>query len=389
MNPSQLQKHTPAGLLVKHLDWSDKQRRILTANCQAESYFHPDRGFEFDESDLPHFLLTNEAIDNRQVFTDWKTKGCKSSLIAGAWTRVLFHGGWEFTSHADEHTYNLQTETLFIDLRIPKTRRDIFSLLADGDKSRPICSVHDLDAQALRYYARQHVFAGFSKLTRHDSKAHYPWSCTRHHVMDWNYVGMPRTRPNKWWIEMKPHADGEAAADAWKEWAFATDSAGQHYYCEQWERRKSLNLRNNNEGDEDKGEVDRPMMLALRMKQNPQNKDGILIVVGNEFNYCLSQRPINSNQDAAHASLVALVDDAVTRGDLDAARQWLGSMQGGHGHVHTSQDNPTHNSWTIDAAIEFWKEGTSLLTPGDVTVSGSSVDDCTIIWNDAAQSEMR
>jgi hypothetical protein len=58
----------------------------------------------------------------------------------------------------------------------------------------------------------------------------YSQVCTRHHCIDWNYVGTPRPRPNKWWVEMHPDKD------IWKEWAYATDDHGQHYYMERWER---------------------------------------------------------------------------------------------------------------------------------------------------------
>ena len=38
---------------------------------------------------------------------------------------------------------------------------------------------------------------------------------TRHHCIDWNYVGEPRPRPNKWRVEMGP------GGDVWREWGFA------------------------------------------------------------------------------------------------------------------------------------------------------------------------
>jgi hypothetical protein len=376
-------------IIDKHLDWSEKQRRILTANGQADDFFRPGRGFAFETSSLPHYFLMNQSLDNRLVFRKWKreqdeaivTKTTPPSPIAGAWTRVLFYGGWEFTTHAEEITYNLQTNTLFIDLRIPKTRDQVLSHVMGSSN---ISSVNDLDADQLRYYARVHVFAGHSKLQYHgndDKSTPFPWSCTRHHVMDWNFVGKARTRPNQWWIDMKP-TSGDTAANAWKEWAFATDFAGQHYYCEQWERITGSTYPGGRCEAGDASENVRPRMLALRMNKNDQKMDGILIIIGNEFNYCFCQRSnLLSQSSESHASLVSLVDDAVERGDLNMARQWLGSVQGGHGQVHTLQDNVTHNSWTIDAAIDFWKQGTSLIEPGDVIVNGSTVEDCTVTWN--------
>lgn len=43
---------------------------------------------------------------------------------------------------------------------------------------------------------------------------------TRHHAIDWNYVGRPRPRPNKWRVEMGP------GGDTWKEWGFAKVGCG-------------------------------------------------------------------------------------------------------------------------------------------------------------------
>mmetsp|Transcript_31493 Transcript_31493/g.42648 ORF Transcript_31493/g.42648 Transcript_31493/m.42648 type:complete len:107 (-) Transcript_31493:5-325(-) len=53
----------------------------------------------------------------------------------------------------------------------------------------------------------------------------------RHHAIDWNFhPDYPRSRPNKWRVEMSP--DGMS----FKEWAFATDTFGQAVYMERWSR---------------------------------------------------------------------------------------------------------------------------------------------------------
>lgn len=53
-----------------------------------------------------------------------KLKGTSLGLtIAGAWRRPLFVGGWthsDDTSEDGETTFNLQTASVFIDMRIPK-----------------------------------------------------------------------------------------------------------------------------------------------------------------------------------------------------------------------------------------------------------------------------
>lgn len=118
-----------------------------------------------------------------------------------------------------------------------------------------------MNGDQLQYYARQHVFAGFSRIVTNDSEQLHPvWffpaCCTRHHCIDWNYVGTPRSRPNKWWIESN--------RDVWKEWAFAQDFAGQCYYCERWERIEDGNSN---------------VVVALRKKQQQNSRDGVIVVV--------------------------------------------------------------------------------------------------------------
>lgn len=100
----------------------------------------------------------------------------------------------------------------------------------------------------LRLFARRHAFAGYTRValvcpaSSATNSALPSGSCssdtagregggvggvgrrrgdgggliaTRHHAIDWNYVGLPRPRPNKWRIEMGPGGDN------WKEWGFA------------------------------------------------------------------------------------------------------------------------------------------------------------------------
>lgn len=43
---------------------------------------------------------------------------------------------------------------------------------------------------------------------------------TRHHAVDWNYIGRARPRPNKWRVEMGP------GGNTWREWGFAKVGGG-------------------------------------------------------------------------------------------------------------------------------------------------------------------
>lgn len=84
--------------------------------------------------------------------------------------------------------------------------------------------------------------------------------CTRFHCIDWNFVGVPRPLPNKWWVEMAQDKQ------KWKEWVYATNEDGQYYYCEHWQR---LERGDSNE-----------VTLALRKSPSAEEPDGILVVVG-------------------------------------------------------------------------------------------------------------
>jgi hypothetical protein len=331
---------TMTPLEAKHLDWSNKQSRILTANGEAVKYYVEDRSFPFRQDELPHYHLGRG--ETHEVFASWLPPN-EPLLICGAWERPLFCGSWEHSTDQDEKAYNLQTNTLFIDLRIPTSRRLV---LPDS-----CSSLSSLTNHQLRLYARQHVFGGFS----HHVVEKGRHVCTRHHCIDWNYVGTPRPRPNKWFVEMS--CDNHV----WKEWAYATDDHGQHYYMERWERL-------------DGGSSADGIVLALRRRQ--QDGDGIVVVVGDHFNY-LFDRTLTGKEDTyGKGSLVDLVDFSIAYGDRETAEAFLG-IDAGHGRVS--------GGWMIDAAIQPWKEGTAFITSHDhIRVIGTSIECCHVQWNDVS-----
>jgi hypothetical protein len=320
----------------KHLAWSFNQSRILSADGKALEYYSGERGFPFQEDELPHHHLAKN--DTQQVFRSWlpSIASTASTSICGAWKRPLFCGVWEHSTEDEESVFNVQTNSLFIDLRIPTSRKHVLPA--------ECTSLACLTEQQLRFYARQHVFGGFSKVTTERDRE----VCTRHHCLDWNYVpGNPRPRPNKWWIEMHPKKD------MWKEWAYATDDFGQHYYMERWERLEE-------------GRADQ--RLALRKQEG---SDGILVVVGDHFNYLLSRNLLGTEDLEGRSTLVEVVDAALTRGDRSAAESFL-SMDAGHGRISIG--------WKIDAAIQPWREGYALFEDGDIAVEGDSIDTCHVMW---------
>ena len=118
--------------------------------------------------------------------------------------------------------FNLQTRSLFIDIRIPVGAKRAFA----GCRS-----LSDLSIDDLCLFSQRHAFAGYSvvspdlpsKASPHNQS---PPVCVRHHAIDWNFVGTPRPRPNKWRIEMAPNGN------VWKEWGWPTDDFGQHVYVQ-------------------------------------------------------------------------------------------------------------------------------------------------------------
>jgi hypothetical protein len=344
-------------MVEQHLDWSHKQRRILTANGQASEYYHPARGFPFDETELLHYHLMRRDNHGFAVFEQWRDDQVASPIV-GAWFRPYFGGGpgvYEESSSHEERTYNIQTRTLFVDLRIPRSKSILFEGVSDD--------LNEWSTEQLRWYARQHVFAGYTRVfPQRDTPL--PWSAVRHHCLDWNFVGVGRDRPNKWWIDVPAAASTEPKT--WKEWSYATDDAGQFYYCERWERLDDSPL---------PGLAVSFTMPVAAFRRRVPHQDGVIVVVGSHFNYCLCNE--SPAPEGTYTSLVDLVDGLIENGNHDLVRKWLKRIQGGHGRIDPAR------GWVIDAAIEFWREGSLLWTPDQISIHGGaeSSDDSTSALN--------
>ena len=322
-----------------HLDWTNKQGRILTANGKALQYYSEQNGYPYTKDELPHYYL--EEKTSHSVLKKWAAQQqhiAVSSPIVGAWDRPLFAGQWEHSTNDDETVYNIQTKTLFVDLRIPKSKPiQRWEKLRCGTKHNrndARQALQRMSNEDLRLFARQHVFGGYSMIKIKDRTV-----CTRHHCIDWNYIsGKPRPRPNKWYIEANTE---QHPCNVWKEWSFATDEHKQSYYYERWERIK---------GDE----AGKGFRLAMRRKmKNGEAADGIMVVVGDHFNYILGRNlngrevrcPPNAN------NLVELVDAALENNDRETAISYL-TLDGGHGTVSSG--------WKIDCAIQPWNHSINL-----------------------------
>lgn len=259
----------------EHLDWSSKQGRILTFAGRAVEFYREDL-FTVDE--LPHYELNHGQAE--ETFRRWSADArtgraldARRAGIVGAWNRPLFlgRGGFENTSDAVEHVFNMQSPGLFIDLRIPVRRK---ALVNSSGSARGFSDLSDLE---LRYLARQHVFGGFSRIVAVDDSGTISrrgtrrFVCTRHHFVDWNYIGHARNRPNKWYIE---HPGlGSGLRDVWMEHSFTNHfDTGQPYYSERWSR--------HNGDDSGKG-------IVISCISRKGTAHALLIVIGNRFSFVL------------------------------------------------------------------------------------------------------
>ena len=153
------------------------------------------RSQDYNEADLPHYHLRKR--DTKQTFALWSAQGRRSFEICGAWSRPIFAGGWKESTENDTEAFNLQTPSIFIDMRFPHSR-PTHVLAARGSIAR--CTDEEL-----RWLAQQHCFSGYSLPDQSPSSSSSPPTplhFVRHHIIDWNYhPSFPRPRPNKWWIQ--------------------------------------------------------------------------------------------------------------------------------------------------------------------------------------------
>lgn len=281
------------------LGWSARQAAILTAGGRAEALWKRG-GFEILAEELPHHHLEKgTAVAMALKWRKSASWGCDDRAV-GAFERRLLAGSGDRTTDADEVVRNLQTPSIFVDLRIPRQRPRAASLETCSDWE-------------LRALARQHAFAGYSAF-----RAEH---CVRHHFHDWNYVGTPRTVPNKWRIE--------GHGSRWTEWSWATDAHGQSYYLEQWQRLEDA--------------ADSLALVAEGI---------VVVVVGDHLNYVRNRRAKLPTR-GAFANLADAVDAAVADGRRRDAASLLAFDAG---HATRAPDG----TWIVDLALQPWHEGEPL-----------------------------
>lgn len=311
----------PAGNI---LDWSSKQGRILVGGGLLNERQKPGR--DFSEEELPHYLLRRGLC--REVFLRWRgndERGC----ITGAWKRPLFAGGWDESTELDTLAFNIQSPSLFVDLRIPVERPGHLAM----KKGLEDCSLEDL-----RFLSRQHCFSGYS----------FPsegWVYTRHHAIDWNYhPSFPRPRPNKWRAEM--NASNKMS---FKEYSTTLDTHQVPVYMERWQRF---------EGDS----MGKKYFAAMCLTGAPGcERQSIFVIVGNHF-ACARDRPFYPDFYRAHGpGGPALVDHAVIVGNRESAEVYL-DLEGSYGMVF---NNSSSKKWTIMKCTHPWLEKRQLISERD------------------------
>ena len=352
--------------MARFENWSSTQGHILTGGGRLEQCFVPGRDFRSPE-DLPHYWKTKGLKQCREQYHSWlfreNRRMAATAGAVGAWCRPLFSGGWMTSSEQDTVVRNLQTPSIFIDLRIPKGR-------PSGSRGwGGAQSFEDLTNAQLRLLSRQHCFAGYTLCESNvakkqdGSRATGLPVCVRHHAIDWNFhPRFPRSRPNKWYVEPHPSGDGRA----FKEWGYASDPRnGQAIYMERWKNLSGPGLR------------DGPYLVLRRVPRSDQEPDAFLVVVGNHFAYCRDRvGPLASCSYANRGGCASLADAAYTADDRNALIQ-LVNLEGSYGRV---------DSWIIEHSTIPWREGARLISAGEVSISKSEIADrpqncrATVFW---------
>jgi hypothetical protein len=263
----------------------------------------------------------------------------------------------------------LQTPNHFIDVRIPHR--------AAGFASHAQCA-SDLTDDELRLLVRQHAFAGYTRGGAEDAAVPMPpvgadpAICTRHHLIDYNYIGTPRPRPNKWHAVPSAATPATAAVDEWLETSFASTPDGQPYYYEEWYRLAA-----------DAGAKSTRDSLALIAPQTSDCPAAMVIRIGNLFNYAVARpdevsvplaptRPkprnlmhkpptipqVTSALDRFGSSPHDAVDKALAAGERSVAEGAL-SLQAGHGRIIPGASEADER-WVIDASLQPWRCGDCL-----------------------------
>jgi hypothetical protein len=327
---------------------------------------------DFLPSDLPHYLLQNNLTE--ETFRRWKKANRRSFSIVGCWSRPIFAGGWQESSFNDTEAYNLQTPSLFIDMRFPLKRpTKLLSIKKD---------LNDCSSIDLRVLARQHCFSGYS-LPETLPIEQYPLDTkefpifTRHHVIDWNlHPQFPRNRPNRWWIEVNDvNKEGKGS---FKEHSIIRNKATNlPVYFERWARIPPYPHQRIK------------YFAARKLRRNVTDRDCVLIVTGMHFAIVIDRDMSAATAlfkdkarmehllqhcgggGAAYVDYLLnseLHDTDTLNLHMNSARSYL-DLEGSYGLIQeTNSSVPNRmiqSSWQIRRSTHPWKENHSLFCAED------------------------
>lgn len=383
--------------------WQQVQGSIVTGGGQLTVHSSLDKDFVM--SDLPHFLLQNNL--SHDTFRRWIDADRRSFSIIGCWCRPIFAGGWAESSLHDTEAYNLQTPSLFIDMRFPLKR--------PSDRLKELGPLENYSTLDLRILARQHCFSGYS-LPESMSSEQYTLSqskypvFTRHHIIDWNlHPTFPRNRPNRWWVEVNDAGEGSGS---FKEHSIIRNKdTNLPVYFERWERIPPYPHQ-------------REKYFAARkiLRQGRRERDCVLIVTGNHFALVvdrdtvaattLSKSNTNSGDEMKHlqrhcggggAAYVeyllnpAIHDAQALMENTKKARAYL-DLEGSYGLVVRPTSSKEGVSpvalqvgfWTVVRSTHPWKENQSIFGEFDfVRFTCGNKKPVKFLWTTAQGSQPR
>lgn len=319
--------------MSQHLNWSANQGHIITGAGTINKLLLPNIDYR-DPQNLPHHYLNKKTY--WETFWKWKMKGRRSDMIVGAWSRPIAAGGWLESGEADTVAYNLQTPSLFADIRFPTTMPGNIAYRG---------SLSQCTDEELRYLSRQHCFAGYSLLDKAEDKKNGQF--TRYHIIDWNYhPSFPRPRPNRW------RAECNEDNSSFKEYSVAKDDHGVPVYFERWAR-----YPNDSNGQK--------YLVAWSSRSNPSSpaaRESLLIIVGQHFAFVRDRSvPFPSFQGATGPGGPALVDFALNNNMREEAEAYL-DLEGSYGRIRSDL------TWIIERSTHPWRSNTPLFNSGDITL---------------------
>jgi len=347
--------------------------------------------------------------------------------IVGVWSRPIFCGGWKESGSMDTLAFNIQSPSLFIDMRFPVSRDSFLNtcgVTSTSTRLIPQC-LQECSDEELIILSRQHCFSGYSypeifgrakelelglglnnrsttstsgsrsrsvSMDLLDEENYYKYGpvYTRHHIIDWNFhPSFPRPRPNQWWVELSEDKQ------SFKEHCVARNpDTNLPVYFERWQRYPGNNINSK--------------YLVLRKilpcplhqhatDSNSDERDSVLIIVGNWFGYVRNRRsdPFPSFPGAAGPGGPALVDYAIQQskltsaakpnnssgnnnGEFNTKEQWRSVAEeyldiiGCYGEVNSTTSSSGSGDFVITKCTHPWLEGTKLVDGIDVRISMGS-----------------